>query len=333
MGVDADGVIGGVWNGAYREEPWHGVGDSVNSKGAVVGKKVLLPDRAMTGEELLEVAGMNWEVQVRPLSDYIDADRAYKYAITYREDQNRILGTVSASYGAVQNSILGQYAEAIMKARSDARPVSAVELWGGEVLFIVLEFPELARNVRANGAGSGKLSRYMGLYTSHNGRYNVNAVYMNTLWVCQNTFTPWTAERGMSVRHTINAQSIAESAVETIESMVREQEAFDLEIDRLQGIKITPIAFARGIPKLIGKMPEVPGRALSHWENTASALRSEWGAKTGHSTAFDAVMAVQGFEQHSKPIRGNPRDVATITRLLDDKWPLTKRAVTIFGKN
>lgn len=334
MGMDVEGVEGGVWSGAYREVPWHGVGESKNTKGEVVGLKVQLPnDRVVRGEELLQLASLDWSVKLTPLSEVLQVPGAAKHALVQRVDNERVLGAVSARYGVIQNTILGAYTDAILDERSDARPVSAVSLWGGEVVFVVIEFPELARNIRSDGSGGEEMSRYMGVYLGHNGQHDLAAVYMNTLWVCQNTFTPWTAKRGLSVRHTRNGQAIAEAARETISQMTRQMQEFDIEINRLNAIKVGPVKFERALPKFIGPKPKGQGRVVTTWENARSCIISEWQEKTAHETAFDAVMAVQGYEQHSRSIRNNPRDVSTIARLIGNRWPLTGKAAAVFGKN
>ena len=61
------------------------------------------------------------------------------------------------------------------------------------------------------------------------------------------------------------------------------------------------------------------------------AIVAEWNEKTRGETAFDAVMAVQGYEQHRSVIRNNSRDVASIRRLLRDDFPLTAKAVSAFA--
>ena len=69
MGLDKDGVLGGVTSGAFRVAPWHGLGESRNAKGEVVGRKALISDTLRDGNELLVTAGMNWEVEKATLAD------------------------------------------------------------------------------------------------------------------------------------------------------------------------------------------------------------------------------------------------------------------------
>ena len=249
MGKDKNGVIGGVTSGAFREVPWHGLGESRNNKGEVVGIKTPITDDVRTGRDLLVTAGLDWTVEKRTLQELgLLQEDADQYAAIIRTDKQRILGMHSEKYGEVQNELLGQYTDVIMKARGDAFPVSAVELWGGKVVFLVIEFRDMVKVVRKDG-DTGKdgdtMSRYMGVYTSHDGSYPLAVKYMNNLWVCQNTFTPWNAQTGFMIRHTRNANDIAVSAIKSLEEMMTSFDQFDLEISRLLAPRDHDQALAR----------------------------------------------------------------------------------------
>jgi hypothetical protein len=333
MGYDKNGVIGGVTSGAFREAPWHGLGNSVNSKGVVVGKKVQIDDNIRDGRELLVTAGLDWKVEKRTLLDLgLEMENADDHAAIIRTDQNRILGMHSDRYGEVQNEVLGQYMDVLMRVRGDAQPVSAVELWGGQVVFLVVEFRDMVKVVRKDGDDTDKMTRYMGLYTSHNGMYPLGVKYMNQLWVCQNTFTPWNAETGFVIRHTRNASDIAVGAARSLEVMMSAFDDFDVELDRLLMIEADKRTLTQKvIPAVIGKRPTDEGRAQTMYDNAWDGIVAEWNDKTRSESAFDAVMAVQGYEQHRSIVRNNGRDIAAIRRVLDDKFPLTQKAVSVFA--
>lgn len=333
MGYDKNGVLGGVTSGAFREAPWHGFGDSKNSKGEVVGTKVMIPDSVRTGRELLVTAGLDWKVAKFTLSDLgVNMENAEDHSAIIRTDKNRILGMHSDKYGEVQNEVLGQYVDVLLQARGDAQPVSAVELWGGEVIFLVVEFRDMVKVVRKDGDSTDRMTRYMGIYTSHNGRYPLAVKYMNNLWVCQNTFTPWSASTGFTVRHTRNAGDIAAQAVASLEGMVKSFDQFDREIERLLTIEMDNATFKnKVIPSVIGRRPEDEGNSQTRYDNAFDAIVAEWGEKTRTESAFDAVMAIQGYEQHRSLIRNTTRDVAAIRRLLEDRFPLASKAVALFS--
>jgi len=333
MGLDKDGVLGGVTSGAFRVAPWHGLGESRNAKGEVVGRKALISDSLRDGNELLVTAGMNWEVEKATLADKgLALTNADQMSVVYRTDTNTMLGVHSNNYGVVQNSVLGSYCDELFSARTDAQPVSAVELWGGKVLFIVVEFTDMVKVVRKDGDSNDQMTRYMGIYTSHDGSHPLAVKFMNQLWVCQNTFTPWNAQTGFSIRHTSNAEGIATSAKDSLAMMVTSFENFDKEIDRLLAIPADKRVLTQSvIPHLLGKRPSDEGRGQTLYDNKFDGIVAEWNEATRQETAFDAVMAVQGYEQHRSLIRNTTRDVASITRLLKDDFPMTRQAVRVFA--
>lgn len=333
MGADKNGVAGGVTNGAFREAPWHGFGNATNSKGEVVGTKVQIGDNVRTGKELLVTAGLDWKVELKTLDQLgVRLDCADEHAAVVRTDAQRILGMHSDRYGMVQNEVVGQYVDTILKSRGDAFPVSAVELWGGQVIFVVVEFRDLVKPVRKDGTAKDEMHRYMGIYTSHNGRYPLAVKYINHVWVCQNTFTPQYGETGFVIRHTRNAGDIAVEAGRSLERMLTSFDEFDREIERLLNTEASKRTLTQDvIPAVIGKRPTDSGRSQTMYDTAWDNIVAEWNDFTSQSTAFDAVMAVQGYEQHRSVVRNATRDVAAIKRILDDKFPLTKKAIEVFA--
>lgn len=331
MGADIDMVEGGVWSGAFRTTPWHGVGDSVNGKGEVVGTKVLIPADVRDGRTLFTIAGLDWKVEEATLDTLgVNLERADRFKAIIRTDKNRILGMHSDRYGALQNmDDVSPFVDTILRLRGDAVPASAVELWGGRVLFTVIEFTDLVKVVRADGGEKDKMTRYMGIYWSHDGTHPLSVVYMNHLWVCQNTFTPLRSDSGLVVRHTRNASQIAASALQALERMVQTFDAFDAELEELLDIEYSRSQMVGLAVNLAGDKPEKEGRALTMWENRVDGMIGEWSEYTRQESAFDAIMAVQGYEQHRSTIRNTTRDVASIQRLMRSDFPLTRKAMAM----
>lgn len=331
MGIDKDGVLGGVTSGAFRQEPWHGYGESRNSKGELVGTKRPIPESIRTGRELLVTAGLDWEAKQENLSTLIPNIGAEDYSVVTRGDTGRVLGIHSDRYGLVQHSVLGDYAQAIMDTRQDAFPVSAVELWNGRVIFLVLEFADEVKVVRKDGDSTDTMTRYMGLYTSHDGSHPVAVKFMSTLWVCQNTFTPWNAHTGFTVKHTSNASDIAKDATEALRMMTTSFATFDEEVARLLAIPADKRTMTDGVlPRLFGKRPSDEGRGQTLYDNKWDEVLAEWTEATRQESAWDCVMAVQGYEQHRSHVRNTTRDMAVVNRLLRDDFPMTRKAHSLF---
>lgn len=331
MGLNKEGVLGGVTSGAFRTEPWHGFGNSTDSKGKVVGVKRPLGDER-TGRELLITAGLDWSAVQTNLGDLLPNEGASDFSIVTRQDTGRLLGIHSDSYGLVQHGILGDYAQAIMETRADATPVSAVELHGGKIAFVVLEFSDEVKVVRKDGTDADKMTRYMGLYNSHDGSHPVAVCFMQTLWVCMNTFTPYNSVSGFKVKHTSNADSVAKDATDALRLMTQSFASFDDEVARLLAIPATTTTLTGAVlPSLFGNRPSDEGRGQTLYDNRYDEIVAEWKENTRQESAWDCVMAIQGWEQHRSHIRGTSRDMASIGRLMKSDFPMTKKAHALFA--
>jgi hypothetical protein len=328
-----DDVRGGVTNGAYRQAPWHGLGESKNSKGEVVGRKLQIVGDPRTADEIMDLGDYRWAVTPKLLSELgLTLGGADKVKLIVRDDTQTILGVHSEKYGELQNDVGAGFVEEILRTRSDAQLMSTTELFGGEIIFAVIDFHDGVQVTRRNGEKTDQHTRHMGVYWSHNGQYPLGVKYINHEWVCRNTFTPWNAKTGIVVRHTRNAADIAANALLAVEGMMTAFDAFDLEVERLIQTEATKQTLTKVvIPTVLGTRPEKDGRSQTMYDTAFNGIVAEWGEFTSAETAFDAVMAVQGYEQHRKTVRNNPRDVATIRRLLRDDFPMTAAAAGVFA--
>ena len=331
---------GGVTNGAYinradgRSVAWHGTGEVRDSKGRLVGLKRQIIEQPTSADEMIDLMGGDWHVEARTLDELgVALDGANEVKVMYRPDVQRLLGIASEKYGVIQNRYGYEIgAEIIKHSAGQAKFVAGTELFGGQVMFLVFEWQDGVKAVRHNGRTTDQITRYMGVYWSHNGAYPLGVKFMNQLWVCRNTFTPTSGVTGITVRHTRNAADYAAAAVQAIEQMVVSNDQFDREVERLLEIEANRETMTRVvIPTVLGERPTTEGRSQTMFDNAFAGIVSEWTEYTDQSTAFDAVMAVQGWEQHRMNVRGKPRDIRCIERILRDDYPKTASAVEVFA--
>lgn len=343
-------ILGGVSAGLYRQAPWHGTGDVVDAKGRTLGVKRPLRDDVRDPYTISVLADLDWEPRE------IGLDGATVNGCTLSSAQKILvrdgwpeqglsfdLGVHSDKYGLLSNEMGLAFVGEILRHRSDAILRSVTTLYGGKIIFAVIEFRDLVQVTRRNGEAKDSHTQFMGVYWSHDGSHPLGVKFMRHEWVCENTFTPWNAETGLVVRHTRHANDRASDALRAIEGMMLAQDEFDKEIERLLTIEVSDRDFKSTVVKgLIGQRPEPKvtltktgvgssDRSGINWDQAFQAMCDEWREYTDQSTGFDAVMAVQGFEQHRQTVRGGGRDVKTITRLLRDSYPLTAKAAQLVG--
>lgn len=347
QGIDGR-VLGGVSAGLYRVSPWHGLGNITDSKGQVIGTKNPLTDDLRTAEFIRTPAGLDWEPEEFSLDGLLiesyDSDGMIDGAHTITSQRKMLirrdfphagqaydLGVHSDKYGTLSNETGLSFVEEILKHRSDAKLRSVTTLYGGRIVFAVIEFHDGVAVTRRNGDKLDQHTPFMGVYWSHDGSYPLGVKYMRHEWVCENTFTPWNAETGLIIRHTRFAEDRATLALSAIEGMMLAQDAFDREVEELLQVELTRIA--QPTRAVLGNKPfgknGKPNRASTEWDKRFDAITKEWREFTAQESAFDFVQAVQGYEQHSQPVRGGGRQVKTIGRLLRDDFPMTRKAVEV----
>jgi len=341
-------IAGGVTAGLYRVSPWHKHGDVRDANGTLIGVKRKLDDDVRNPSTIKVLADLDWEPEEIDLGRLtlpsgINIVSSQKMLVrrgwpTWQDAYD--LGVHSDKYGVLTNDVGIGFVVEILRHRSDATLRSVTTLYGGKVIFAVVEFRDEVRVTRGTGEQRDKHTRFMGVYWSHDGSHPLGVKYMNHEWVCENTFTPWNAETGLVVRHTRHADDRAADALRAIEGMMKAQDALDLEIERLLDIEVSqPMELVR---QVIGARPAAKvtlgktgvgqnDRAGINWDKTADGMMAEWRDYTTKASAFDFVMAVQGFEQHRSKIKGGGRDVKTITRLIRDDYPLTAKAAKLFA--
>lgn len=339
-------VLGGVTAGAYRRAPWHGHGIIVDATGAPLGEKRHIEDNPRTVDEIIDLGSLNWEPRQLHISD-LDTSIMSSTSLLVRDgwptaERAYELGVHSENYGVIPNRTCVEFVAEILRHRSDATLRSVTTLHGGRIAFAVVEFSDEIMATRRNGTTLDKHTPFMGVYWSHDGRFPLGVRFMRHEWVCENTFTPWKAAGGLTVRHTRHAVDHAAVALDAIRGMVNTMTEFDRHVEELLRVEMTRDRFVELLrhSSLLGERPEpkvsittsgvsTKDNAGKLWDRRFDEIVAEWDDYTDHSTAFDFVMGVQGYEQHRQTVRGSNRDAKTIVRLLRNDWPMTDAAVKL----
>ena len=190
-----------AYNGA--ENPWHRLG--VKMAGLATAEEMLAAARAdytvtseplyvMTDDGAVEVSGRR--ATVRSVAEDDNRDPA-----------DRVLGVVGDSYGIVQNRDVLNRALAVVNADGKAVVDTCGVLGKGERFFAYIDLGHLT--IDPDGIDD-KVTRGLGVLTSHDGSAAVTYAMSNIRWVCQNTVTAGlnAATRTFRARHTANVESM-----------------------------------------------------------------------------------------------------------------------------
>lgn len=183
---------------------WHGLGTYV--------------EKAMTAEEAMKLARMDWQVERRPLF-VEEPDEATKGEVIFSElegweaatraDNGAVLSIIKPSYQIVQNNECFAFFDSIVD-RGEAIYETAGVLGKGERIFLTAKLPDDIR------VGGEKIENYILLTNSHDGTAALQAGFTPIRVVCNNTLTAALRDlkNGIKLRHTTNIKQMLAEASE-----------------------------------------------------------------------------------------------------------------------
>lgn len=174
-----------------KEPAWHGLGTVV--------------DGAVTAEEAIRLARLDWEVKFHPYSYQFNGETKIDtpYGAIVRQDTGDCLGTVSKTYIPLQNKSAFSFFDALI-SEHEAVYHSAGVLFGGKKTWISAKMPQ------GMVIGSDDLiDNYIVIFNSHDGSMSVTAMMTPIRVVCNNTLTAAlkSAKNKVQIRHVQNAET------------------------------------------------------------------------------------------------------------------------------
>lgn len=217
------------------DTPWHGLG-------------VYVGEEPVTSKEAIVAAGLDWEVEKRPLwaeNDKKDVSlKIETHEAVVRETDNRVLGVVGKMYQPVQNVEAFEFMDALVKDGS-MRYHTAGSLRNGQRIWL------LGKIGSFDVVKSDTVEKYLFLYNTHDGSGALRALETAIRVVCANTARAALDQgkgEGYYFRHTTNIMKRIEAAREALGLAQKEFEKFG--------------EFAKALAKL--KMPEKKFEGLSN---------------------------------------------------------------------
>lgn len=217
-----------AYNGA--ESPWHRLGVPMSG--------------LATADEMLAAANADYKVSVEPLFTTIqgvdgftevEAGRATVRTVSDdRDPADRVLGIVGNRYQVVQNRDVLERAVTIVGADPETSAVidTCGVLGKGERFFAFLDLGTVTVDP---GGIDDKLTRGLGVLTSHDGSGAITYALSNIRWVCSNTVNAGlrSAQRTFSARHTVNVESALADAQRVLGLSVAWEQEFSVLAERL----------------------------------------------------------------------------------------------------
>lgn len=200
-----------------RELPWHGLGTKV--------------DEAPTSKDAIIYAGLDWNVDQRPIFDAFGKEIP-KYKANTRDKDNKVLGIVTDKYQIVQNADAFEFTDSLLDEGITYE--TAGSLKGGKTIWLLAKMPE-------QKILDDKFDPYVCFTNTHDGTGSIKVCMTPIRVVCNNTLNVAlsTAKRMWSTKHMGDMQSKLEEAKVTLGLANNYMEALSEEAERLSAMKIS----------------------------------------------------------------------------------------------
>lgn len=308
-GVDHMFVVGD------RDAAWHKLGQRT--------------PEAVNWETAMGLAGLQWEVEKRPLYAKVPATVAltvgdlantrdlarqlqgageYKvmdgaYGV-FRNDDNAFLGVVGQRYMPIQNRDAFNFVDVLLESVNGAHYDSAGALGNGERVWCSAKVPFDFEPV----AGDTHQT-YLMFSTSHDGQSSAVCKLTTVRVVCANTLAMATSETNATVRirHTASAQDRLGRAALLMRGVGNTVAALNNKLTRLSEVALTDEMMENAFRILFPTNGEASTRRSNTVEQIMGLYRNNDGQRAipgVAGTAYNLLNAVTEYADHYRGVRG-----------------------------
>lgn len=267
-----------------REKPWHGLGVRV--------------EEALSSSEAIEIAGLNWTIEAKPVYDQ-NGNIIPGYVANTRSSDGTVKGIVSNKYRIVQNKEAFDFTDSLVGEGITYE--TAGSLRGGKKIWLLGRMPE--RYILGE-----KFEPFICFTNTHDGTGAVRACMTPVRVVCNNTLNMALsgAKRAWSTPHLGNIQAKLQEARTTLQIADEYLVKLDEEADRLANEKFSE----SNVEQALELMFPVPDNATERQKKTIKEakdgimvcmIRPDIAQYLG--TKYGFINAVSDFVGHSDPVR------------------------------
>ena len=238
-------------NMMYAGKPgWHGLGHYVG-------------DEAVTAEEAIKAAGLDFEVGLQELYARYDLDGSSidvpnNYAVV-RDDTKSVLSVVGSKYEVIQNKECFSFLDEVAGSGKLVRYNTAGSLHGGKKIWLLAELT----NLTFEPVPGDVVKPYLALIKGHDGITPLMSFFTSTRIVCQNTANMALAdarknkENMVKIRHTKSAKDRVSDAQHILGLAVSKAELYGEAMTSLAKKQMNTAQWNDFLEQLF-PLPEVP---------------------------------------------------------------------------
>jgi len=268
-----------------RKSVWHGIGEPV--------------DHAMSSKEALEIAGLDWTVDSKPIFNE-DGDQIEGFVANTRSSDNSVLGIVTPKYKIIQNVDAFSFTDNLLGEGVTYETAGSLNRGKSVWLLARMEDSKILDDDFEN---------YLVFSNSHDGMGAVHVACTNVRVVCQNTLNLAlsTAKRSWSTRHIGNINEKLEEAKHTLQLAKDYITNLDIEANKLAELKVSddeleamfdlmfPVDYEKDTQRKIHNITELKTNLFSCYNATD--------IKKFKGTAWGILNATADLVDHRAPAR------------------------------
>ena len=271
---------------SVREKVWHGMGKIVKD--------------APTSEDAIRLAGLDWNVEQKPIFLEDGTQIMGSYA-NVRDKDNRPLGIVGDRYKIVQNLDAFAFTDALLG--EGVKYETAGSLKDGKIIWLLAKMPETIKIL------GDDVEPYLVFTNTHDGSGAVRVTMTNVRICCFNTLNMAlrNAKRVWSARHTGSIQNKLDDAMKTLQFAHEYIEATKQTMEDLHKVKLPDYALYDTIQKIIPIDEDLTERQKANLQRISDDIlyRYEFAPDLVNldKTGARLVQAVADTTSHIEPVR------------------------------
>lgn len=267
-----------------RFVPWHGLGTPVQS--------------ALTSAEALEAAGLNWNVDARP----VFTDNGIKipgYVANTRDSDNSVLGIVSDKYKIVQNVDAFAFTDSLIG--EDCRYETAGSLRNGKSTFMLAKLPE--KKILGDEFGN-----YVCFTNTHDGTGAVKVCMTPVRVVCNNTLNLAlnTSKRIWTCKHMGRMEDKLHEAEVTLGLAEQYMDDLSVVAERLANVSLNNDEIRAIVEEMFPMTDDSPERTKANMQKAKTEFMVAYympDIEKFRNTAWGILNAASDWMSHSSPQR------------------------------
>lgn len=280
--VETMAYVSNEQNGRFV--PWHGLGTPVADY--------------MTSAEALEAAGLNWNVDARP----VFTDNGIKipgYVANTRDSDNSVLGIVSDKYKIVQNIDAFAFTDSLIGP--ECRYETAGSLRNGKSTFMLAKLPE--KKILGDEFGN-----YVCFTNTHDGTGAVKVCMTPVRVVCNNTLNLAlnTSKRIWTCKHMGRMEDKLHEAEVTLGLAEQYMDDLSVVAERLANVSLNNDEIRAIVEEMFPMNDDSPERTKANMQKAKTEFMVAYympDIEKFRNTAWGILNACSDFATHASPQR------------------------------